>query len=53
MLLREFRDKHTIDDTECFVDGATWLHVGLFEIGLHFRLENLRRRNPGERVSKK
>jgi transposase-like protein len=35
MFLRELEDKHAIDDAEFLVDGAPWLHAGLFELGMH------------------
>ena len=37
VFLRELQDKHVIDDAEFLVDGAPWLHAGLFELGMHFR----------------
>jgi transposase-like protein len=36
--------------TKFFVDGAPWLHAGLFGLGLHFRHETFGERNPVERV---
>ena len=48
--LRELQEKHSIDDTEFFVDGAPWLQAGLFELGMHFRHETHGDRNPVERV---
>jgi putative transposase len=50
MFLRELKEKHTITDAEFFVDGAPWLHAGLFELGMHFRHETFGERNPVERV---
>ena len=50
MFLRELTEKHAIDDAEFLVDGAPWLHAGLFELGLHFRHETFGERNPVERV---
>ena len=50
MFLRELQEKHDIDDAEFFVDGAPWLHAGLFELGMHFRHETFGERNPVERV---
>ena len=50
MFLRELTEKHAIDDAEFFVDGAPWLHAGLFELGMHFRHETFGERNPVERV---
>lgn len=50
MFLRELQEKHAIDDAEFFVDGAPWLHAGLFELGMHFRHETFGERNPVERV---
>jgi transposase-like protein len=49
-VLRELQDKHIIDDAEFLVDGAPWLHAGLFELGMHFRHETHGDRNPVERV---
>ena len=48
--LQELQEKHDIDDAEFFVDGAPWLHAGLFELGMHFRHETHGDRNPVERV---
>ena len=50
LFLRELQDKHAIDDAEFLVDGAPWLHAGLFELGMHFRHETHGNRNPVERV---
>jgi transposase-like protein len=50
VFLRELQDKHAIDDAEFLVDGAPWLHAGLFELGMHFRHETHGDRNPVERV---
>jgi len=50
LFLRELQDKHAIDDAEFLVDGAPWLHAGLFELGMHFRHEIHGDRNPVERV---
>jgi transposase-like protein len=50
VFLRELQDKHVIDDAEFLVDGAPWLHAGLFELGMHFRHETHGDRNPVERV---
>jgi transposase-like protein len=50
LFLRELQDKHAIDDAEFLVDGAPWLHAGLFELGMHFRHETHGDRNPVERV---
>ena len=50
LFLRELQDKHAIDDAEFLVDGAPWLHAGLFELGMHFRHETYGDRNPVERV---
>jgi transposase-like protein len=50
MVLRELQDKHAIDDAEFLVDGAPWLHAGLFELGIHFRHERDGDRNPVERI---
>lgn len=50
LFLRELEEKHVIDDTEFFVDGAPWLHAGLFELGMHFHHETFGERNPVERV---
>jgi transposase-like protein len=50
VFLRELQEKHAIDDAEFFVDGAPWLHAGLFELGMHFRHETFGERNPVERV---
>ena len=50
LFLRELQKKHSIDDAEFFVDGAPWLHAGLFELGMHFRHETHGDRNPVERV---
>jgi putative transposase len=48
--LRELDAKHEIRDAEFLVDGAPWLHAGLFELGIHFRQETFGDRNPVERV---
>ena len=50
VFLRALQDKHAIDDAEFLVDGAPWLHAGLFELGMHFRHETHGDRNPVERV---
>ena len=50
LFLRALQDKHAMDDTESLVDGAPWLHAGLFELGIHFRHETHGDRNPIERV---
>ena len=50
VFLRELQNKHAIDDAEFLVDGAPWLHTGLFELGMHFRHETFGDRNPVERV---
>ena len=50
VFVRELQDKHAIDDAEFLVDGAPWLHAGLFELGMHFRHETFGNRNPVERV---
>jgi transposase-like protein len=50
MFLNELQKKHDIEDAEFFVDGAPWLHAGLFELGVHFRHETHGDRNPVERV---
>lgn len=50
MFLRELKEKHAISDAEFFVDGAPWLHAGLFELGMHFQQETFGERNPVERV---
>jgi transposase-like protein len=50
VFLRELQDKHAINDAEFLVDGAPWLHAGLFELGMHFRHETHGDRNPVERV---
>jgi transposase-like protein len=50
LFLRELQDKHAIDDAEFLVDGAPWLHAGLFELGMHFRHETHGDRNPVERI---
>ncbi|MFB6138592.1 MAG: IS6 family transposase [Halobacteriaceae archaeon] len=50
MFLRELDEKHDLDETEFFVDGAPWLHAGLHELGMHFRHETHGERNPVERV---
>ncbi len=48
--LNELQEKHDIDNAEFFVDGAPWLHAGLFALGMHFRHETHGDRNPVERV---
>ena len=48
--LRELAEKHDVEDAEFLVDGAPWLHAGLFELGMHFRHETHGDRNPVERV---
>ncbi|UWG48120.1 Transposase [Halanaeroarchaeum sp. HSR-CO] len=53
MFLRELGEKHDVEDAEFFVDGAPWLHAGLFELGMHFRHETFGERNPVERVFQK
>jgi transposase-like protein len=50
MFLRELQDKHPIDDAVFLVDGAPWLHAGLFELGVHFGHDTHGYRNPVERV---
>ena len=50
VFLRELQDRYAIDDAEFLVDGAPWLHAGLFELGMHFRHETFGNRNPVERV---
>lgn len=50
MFLRELKKKHAVENAEFFVDGAPWLHAGLFELGMHFRHETFGERNPVERV---
>lgn len=50
LFLQELQEKHAIDDAECFVDGAPWLHAGLFELGMHFQHETRGDRNPVERA---
>ena len=50
LFLRELQEKHTINDAEFLVDGAPWLHAGLFELGMHFRHETHGDRNLVERV---
>jgi len=50
LFLNELQDKHDIEDAEFFVDGAPWLHAGLFVLGMHFRHETHGDRNPVERV---
>lgn len=50
MFLHEFKEKHAIADAEFFVDGAPWLHAGLFELGMYFRHETFGERNPVEHI---
>lgn len=39
IFFRKLKEKHVFDDAEFFVDGAPWLHAGLFELGTHLRRE--------------
>ena len=50
MFLRKLQDKYAIDDPEFLVDGAPWLHAGLFELGMHFQHVTFGDRNPVESV---
>ena len=50
MFLQELQNKHTIDDAEFLVDGAPWLHTGLFELSMHFHHVTFGDRNHVERV---
>jgi transposase-like protein len=50
LFLRELTHKQAIADTKFFVDGAPWLHAGLFGLSLHFRHETFGERNLVERV---
>ncbi len=50
MFLRELREKHDIEDSEFFVDGAPWLHARLFELGMHVRHETFGDRNSVESI---
>jgi len=48
IFLCELKEKHAIEDAELFVDGALWLHAGLFVLGMHFRHETFGEHNPTE-----
>jgi len=53
MFLRELKQKHATDGAEFFIDGAPWLHAGLFELGMHFRHETSANVTPSNASSKK
>jgi transposase-like protein len=50
MFLADLAEKHEVKDAEFLVDGAAWLHAGLFELGMHFKYETFGERNPFERM---
>lgn len=52
LLLEELAEKHDINQSEFFVDGAPWLQAGFFELGMHLRHETHGERNPVERAFK-
>jgi transposase-like protein len=50
MFLADLAEKHEVEDAAFLVDGASRLHAGLFELGMHSRPGTFGERDPVERI---